>query len=279
MNETSSFYFHPSHNILIRDYLIPKIQNQPIPRLARDYFQNLGDVRSLDKNITRILRTYPIPQPQKCARLYFFSRKISCDDEPLTNNWLKEKRHTQVKVDRQNYSNATFYDKKDEGGSTWRMSVLEAYNNRAISPRRLPGLDLNWCIIEVCKLSTKKGDSLTFNLSRRVIVRRRRDRGRDNDRTPRRRSGGRIDHEVPLDTKVRTETSEQHDAAVQDSPLPGQRHSPRWHGREVMNMNNSHPTQVSSLPNQRCNRRRRNMNDPINSSTIITTQSTTQPET
>jgi hypothetical protein len=71
MNETSGFYFHPPHSILIQDYLILKIRNRPIPRLARDYFQNLGDVRSLDKNITRILRTYPIPQPQKCDRLYF----------------------------------------------------------------------------------------------------------------------------------------------------------------------------------------------------------------
>jgi hypothetical protein len=101
------------------------------------------------------------------------------------------------------------------------MSVLEAYNNRAIPPRRLAGLDLNCCIIEVCKLLTKKGDSLTFNLSPRVIVRRHRGRGRYSDRTPR-RSSGRIDHEVPLDTEVRTETSKQHDAVVQDSPLPGQ---------------------------------------------------------
>jgi hypothetical protein len=110
MNETSSFYFHPPHNILIRDYRIPKIRNRPIPRLVRDYFQNLGDVRSLNKNITRILRTYPIPQPQKCDRLYFFNRKISRDDEPLTNNWSKEKRRTRVKVDQQYYGNATFYD-------------------------------------------------------------------------------------------------------------------------------------------------------------------------
>jgi hypothetical protein len=44
-------------------------------------------------------------------------------------------------------------------------------------------------------------------------------------------------------------------------------------------MNNSHPTQVSSLPNQRRNRRRRNMNDPFNGSNFITAQSTTQPET
>jgi hypothetical protein len=86
--------------------------------LAQDYFQNLGDVRNLYKNITRILGTYSIPHPQKCAWLYFFSRKISRDDESLTNNWSKEKRRTRVKVDRQNYSNATFYDQKDEGGTT-----------------------------------------------------------------------------------------------------------------------------------------------------------------
>jgi hypothetical protein len=76
MNKTSGFYFHPPHSILIRDYLTPKIWNRPIPRLARDYFQNLGDVRNLYKNITRILGTHPIPQPQKCTRLYFFSQKI-----------------------------------------------------------------------------------------------------------------------------------------------------------------------------------------------------------
>ena len=62
--------------------------------------------------------------------MYFFSRKTSRDDEPLTNNWSKEKRCTRVKVDRQNYGNATFYDKKVEGGATWRMSVLEPNNNR-----------------------------------------------------------------------------------------------------------------------------------------------------
>ena len=56
------------------------------------------------------------------------------------------------------------------------MSVLEAYNNKAIPPRRWPRVDLNWCIIEVCKLSIKKGDLLTFNLSPRVIVRRRKGR-------------------------------------------------------------------------------------------------------
>jgi hypothetical protein len=204
MNETSGFYFHPPNSILIRDYVILKIQNRPIPQLARDYFQNLGDVRSLDKNITRILRTYPIPQPQKCDWLYFFGQKISRDDEPLTNNWSKEKSRTRVKVDRKYYGNATFYDQKDEEGATWRMSVLEAYNNRTIPPRRQPGLDLNWCIIEVCKLSTKKGDSLTFNLSTRVIVRRQRGKGGDSDRTPRRRSSGRTDHEVPLDIEVQT---------------------------------------------------------------------------
>jgi hypothetical protein len=44
-------------------------------------------------------------------------------------------------------------------------------------------------------------------------------------------------------------------------------------------MNNSHPTQVSSLPNQQRNRRQRNMNNPINGSTVITAQSTAQPET
>ncbi|KAE8076267.1 hypothetical protein FH972_014930 [Carpinus fangiana] len=152
----------------------------------------------------------------------------------------------------------------------------------AIPPRRWPGLDLNWCIIEVCKLSTKKGDSLTFNLSPRVIVGRRRGRGGDSDRTPRRRSSGRTDHEVPLDIEVWTENSEplmQHDAAVQESLLPGQQRNPRRRGRKVMNMDNSHPAQVLSLPNQRRNRRWRNMNDPINSSTVITTQSTAQPET
>jgi hypothetical protein len=145
--------------------------------------------------------------------------------------------------------------------------VLEAYNNRTIPP------SLNRCIIEVCKLSTKKGDSLTFNLSPKVIARR---RGR--------RSSGRTDHEVPLDAEIRTETGEplvQHDAAVQDSPLPGQRHNPRRRGREVMNMNNSHPhpAQVSSLPNQQRNRRRQNMNDSINGSTVIIAQSTAQLET
>jgi hypothetical protein len=71
----------------------------------------------------------------------------------------------------------------------------------------------------------------------------------------------------------------QYDAAIQDSPLPGQRHNPRRRGREVTNINNSHLTQVSSLPNQQRNRRRRNMNDPINVSTVITAQSTAQPET
>jgi hypothetical protein len=77
--------------------------------------------------------------------------------------------------------------------------------------------------------------------------------------------------------EVRTKTSEplmQHDAAIKDSPLPGQRRNPRWLGRVVMNMNNSHPAHVSSLPNQRCNHRRWNMNDPINGSAVITAQST-----
>ncbi|KAE7995309.1 hypothetical protein FH972_000123 [Carpinus fangiana] len=179
-----------------------------------------------------------------------------------------------------------------------------------------------------------------FNLSPRVIARRRIGRGGDSDRTSRRRSSGRTDHEVPLDTEVRTETSEplvrhdaavqvlslpnqqrnrrrqnmndqingsivitaqskaqsetqpevriepseplmQHDAAVQDSPLPGQRRNPRRRVCEVINMNKNHPhlAQVSSLPNQRRNRRRRNMNDPINGSTFITAQSTAQLET
>jgi hypothetical protein len=154
--------------------------------------------------------------------------------------------------------------------------VLEAYNNRTIPPRRRPGLDLNWCIIEVCKLSTKKGDSLMFNLLARLIVRRSRGRGGDSNRTSRRRSSGRTDHEVPLDIEVWTETSEplkQQDAAVQDSPLPGQRCNHRPRGHEVMNMNNSHLAQVFSLPNERCNCRWRNMNDPINGSTVITAQS------
>jgi hypothetical protein len=52
-----------------------------------------------------------------------------------------------------------------------------------------------------------------------------------------------------------------------------------WRGHKVMNMNNSHPTQVLSLPNQRRNRRRRNMNNLFNGSNVITAQSTTQPET
>ncbi|KAE8056027.1 hypothetical protein FH972_012830 [Carpinus fangiana] len=208
-------------------------------------------------------------------------RKISGDDETLTNKWSKKKRRTRVKVDQHNYGTATFYDQKDRGGATWRMSVLEAYDKKANPPRRRPGFDLNWCIIEVCKLSTKKGDSLTFNLSPRVVVRSRTSRGGDSDRTPRRRSSGRTDHEVPLDPEVRTETSEplmQHDAAVQDSSLPSQRRNPRRRGREVMNVNNSHPAQVSSLPNQRRNRRQRNMNGPINNSTIIVAQSTAQLE-
>jgi hypothetical protein len=65
-----------------------------------------------------------------------------------------------------------------------------------------------------------------FNLSPRVIVRRRMGKGGDSDITPlpRRRSSGRTDHVVPLDTEVQTETSEplmQHDrATVQDSHCP-----------------------------------------------------------
>jgi hypothetical protein len=44
-------------------------------------------------------------------------------------------------------------------------------------------------------------------------------------------------------------------------------------------MNNSHLAQVSSLPNQRRNRKWRNLNNPIKGSTVITAQSTAQPKT